>query len=189
MDLAAIAAVLDEVADLVGCGTAPNDVARHVGRNVLHVDNTPELGPVLLAYAEARQSNAPKGLSMRLGSACGILGRLAARKPAKDARKRLRRIAEFLRRWPECLVTLQPAAAEVGEVTIYPTAGGGKTPGKRCSGGRKKDPAVQTRNKKIAGDFKKGLDVDAIADKYGISADLARKIKSKSEKFARNRQS
>ncbi len=70
------------------------------------------------------------------------------------------------------------------------TVGDPKAPAKR-GGGRKKDPNVQVRNSKIAADFRKGLNVDAVADKYGISADLARHLKSESGKgdnTAENRQ-
>jgi hypothetical protein len=69
--------------------------------------------------------------------------------------------------------------------------GGGKGAVKR-RGGRKKDPKVQSRNKKIGADFRKGLDVDAVCDKYSISKELARRLKSdlgKADNTAENRQS
>ena len=68
---------------------------------------------------------------------------------------------------------------------------GGKGTVKR-RGGRKKDPKVQARNRKISADFRKGLDVDAVVEKYGISAVLARHLKSelgKADNTAENRQS
>jgi hypothetical protein len=68
-------------------------------------------------------------------------------------------------------------------------AADGKTTVKRRGGGRKKDPAVQARNKKVAADFRNGLDVNAVVEKHRISAPLARKLKSESEKTAKNRQS
>jgi len=64
---------------------------------------------------------------------------------------------------------------------------------KKVHGGRRKDPKVQARNKKIAADFRKGLSIDAVAEKYGIGAALARQVKSQAEKKAdkstKNRQS
>ena len=71
-------------------------------------------------------------------------------------------------------------------------AAGIKTTARRGGGGRKKDPKVQARNKKIAADFQKGLDADSVVEKYGISASLARHLKSdlgKADKTAENRQS
>jgi hypothetical protein len=63
---------------------------------------------------------------------------------------------------------------------------------KHGGGGRNKDPKVQARNKKIAADFQKGLDVGAVCEKYDISAPLARHLKSdlgKGDKTAEDRQS
>ena len=54
--------------------------------------------------------------------------------------------------------------------------------------GQKPNPRIQVRNKKIAADFAKGLDANAICEKYKISAALARQVKSKANK-AKNRQS
>ena len=56
--------------------------------------------------------------------------------------------------------------------------------GKKRGGGRPKDPEVQARNKRIAADFRKGLTIDAVAEKYGIGVDLARQVKSQAEKHA-----
>jgi len=82
-------------------------------------------------------------------------------------------------------------SAATNSQPVKDRSAGDKTTAKR--GGRKKDPKVQARNKKIAADFRKGLSIDAVAEKYGIGAALARQVKSQAEKKAdkstKNRQS
>lgn len=90
--------------------------------------------------------------------------------------------------WGPVKAALQRLAI-IADLPPVTPASNGKTRAKRRGGGRKKDPAVQARNKKVAADFRNGLDVDAVVERYRISAPLARKLKSESEKTAKNRQS
>ena len=73
--------------------------------------------------------------------------------------------------------TLQEAVdASDPEVAGQPAAAEGSRAKRK--GGRKPDPKIAQRNRRIVRAFRRGAKVNEVTEKFGISADLARKIRS-----------
>ena len=94
-----------------------------------------------------------------------------------DARALLKRAdVHFSRLLSWCQETAKAKQDETKRNAIATPKANSKA--KRHSGGRTKDPKVQARNKNIVAAFKNGSNIDAVCERFKVSDDTARHVRS-----------
>jgi DNA invertase Pin-like site-specific DNA recombinase len=73
-----------------------------------------------------------------------------------------------------------PDAAGATAATASTAGASGST--KKRGGGRRPDPAVQKRNKKMIAAHKQGASINDLCSRFGTSADVVRKVLSEARK-------